>query len=599
MPVNTPIQIRRGLSTEWESINPILATGEPGFDTTNNILKIGDGINTWADRQMPATSDIYVYAKNATTGTLYKGQAVYINGALGNNPTLQLAIATGDVTSSKTLGLLKQDLAVNDFGYVVSEGILDGIDTDGASAAGDPIWLSPSISGGLLYGTDNKPYAPNHMVFIGYVLRKQLNNGRVYIKIQNGYELEELHNVAVTGATNGQFLQKSGSNGLWIPSSSGNFTTLLVNGTGVSLVGHTHTSSQITDFNSSVSGLLPVINIISGSGISVSSSSGSFTISSTASGGGGSVSPEDVMDILGTGLIGGTGISISYNDTNGTINVNLYASAITGYEELTTTKDTFTVSPGYLTGNLEVYYNGLKLINGQDYTATNGSSFTLAQSGVQGDVIEWAGLGGPAQYAQVSHSHTSSDISDFNSAVSGLLPTISNSGNNRILTSTGSSIGINAESNFTFDGTTLSHSAGNFASAGDAQHSILIARRTTTDATSNVVLTLDGDTPGVSNRLVLSAKSMWVFNLKLSAYNDTDSTGAWWIFRGGIRRDGANTTALIGSLITENDSEGNMSSASASIVADDTNDALEIRVTGLSSKNIRWVGVLDISQVSY
>jgi len=43
-----------------------------------------------------------------------------------------------------------------------------------------------------------------------------------------------------------------------LTSTSGNFTQrLLVNGTGVSVSGHTHTSSNIIDFNSSVSGLLP------------------------------------------------------------------------------------------------------------------------------------------------------------------------------------------------------------------------------------------------------------------------------------------------------------------------------------------------------
>lgn len=58
-------------------------------------------------------------------------------------------------------------------------------------------------------------------------------------------------------------------------------------------VGHTHTSNQISDFNSSVSGLLPVKNIISGSGISISSSSGNFTINSTSTG---SSSTELVYD---------------------------------------------------------------------------------------------------------------------------------------------------------------------------------------------------------------------------------------------------------------------------------------------------------------
>lgn len=813
MPVNDLIQLRKGTGAVWSSINPVLATGEPGYDLTNNILKVGDGTNAWADIISPATSEVYVYAKNATTGELTKGQAVYIDGAGGNNPTIALSVASGELTSSKTIGLLKQNLAVNEFGYIITAGILDNVNTNGSSD-GDPIWLSPTTPGGLVYGSANKPLAPNHLVFLGYVLRAQLNNGKIFVKVQNGFELEELHNVAVTGVTNGQFLQYNSSSGLWIPSSSGNFTTLqvnetlvptgvgsaghitywnnanslsydngqlywdsinnrlgigtttptanlhvngggakvdgalyiesgnfyfntfqndqsvfilgqndvwlfysdaandrigigsyppaykldvsgtvgfsstvsvpnigtgvdnsvvvldstgklrtdeidsrvwgsslidgagtanyipkwtdadtignsilydsgtnigigtnspsykldvvgtgnfsqnlLVNGTGVSLSGHTHSSSQITDFNSSVSGLLPVKDIIAGTGIIISANNGNYTINSSSSGG--SVSAEDVMDIIGTGIVAGTGISINYNDSEGNLTINLYAIGITGYEILTTTKDTFTVTPNYLVGNLQVYYNGFKLLDGEDYTATNGTSFVLNAPGASGDVVEWAGLGGPAQYAQLNHTHTISDITNFGSGVTGLLPTIANSGNNRILTSTGSSTGINAESNFTFDGTSLSHHAGNFANAGDAQHTILVVRRTTTDSTADVVLTLDGNTPGASNRPTIPAQSVWTFSLKLSAYNDTDSLGAWWIIRGGIRRNGANGTALVGSLVVENDSEGAMSGTSATVVADDTNEALEIRVTGLSSKNIRWVGVLDISQVSY
>ena len=54
------------------------------------------------------------------------------------------------------------------------------------------------------------------------------------------------------------FINTSGN----IIANSGNFTTLIVNGSGVSMGGHTHSSSDITNFNSSVSGLLPVKNII-------------------------------------------------------------------------------------------------------------------------------------------------------------------------------------------------------------------------------------------------------------------------------------------------------------------------------------------------
>lgn len=327
MPVNDIIQFRRGDFTEWASANPILASGEPGFDNTNNILKIGDGLNIWSDRPLIPTSDIYVYAKNATSGTLYKGQVVYINGALGSNPTLSLAIASSESTSTKTLGLLKQDLAVNDFGYVVSEGILDGIDTDEATSEGDPMWLSPTVSGGIIYGLVNKPLAPNHLVFLGYVLRKQQNNGRVYVKVQNGYELEELHNVATTGATNGQFLQYNSFSGLWIPSSSGNFSTLQVNGTGVSISGHKHIVDDITDFSNGVSNEVDTI-LSAGTGISLNYDVLNDTLSIN------SICPTGIgisnyntrwvnSNTLGTGIIydNGTNVGIGTSSPSALLNV--------------------------------------------------------------------------------------------------------------------------------------------------------------------------------------------------------------------------------------------------------------------------------------
>jgi hypothetical protein len=285
MPVNNLIQLRRGNFTTWSSQDTILSSGEPGYDLTSNILKIGDGVTSWLHLLPTASSDCYLYAKNTTGSSLTKGQAVYINDAQGNNPTIRLSIASNESGSSKTIGLLKQDLIHNAFGYVVTEGTLEGINTSLANNEGDTMWLSPVSSGGIIYGTANRPSAPNHMVFLGYVLRKQLNNGKVYVKIQNGYELQELHNVAVSDVTNGQFLQYSSSSGLWLASSSGNFTSLSINNTGVSISGHTHTSSNITNFNSSVSGLLPVKDIVPGNNITVSSVSGTYTINSTGGGG--------------------------------------------------------------------------------------------------------------------------------------------------------------------------------------------------------------------------------------------------------------------------------------------------------------------------
>ena len=151
-----------------------------------------------------------VNIKNGEGSTIYKGQPVYIKEADGSNIIVGLASNTGEATSSKTLGLLVQDsLAQNAFGTVITDGLLQGFDASTANA-GDPIWLGPT--GSLIYGLANKPYAPDHLVYLGVVTRAQ-NNGELFVKVQNGYELDELHDVNVTGVSSGQFLFRN--NNLW------------------------------------------------------------------------------------------------------------------------------------------------------------------------------------------------------------------------------------------------------------------------------------------------------------------------------------------------------------------------------------------------
>lgn len=155
---------------------------------------------------------LYVYVKNETGTTLTKGQAVYISGANGTNALVSLADADLENTSSKTLGLLVQTLAQGDHGYVITNGRLDGIDTSGATAAGDTVWLS-STAGGRVYV--NPPAKPAHAVYLGVVTRKHAVTGEIEVKVQNGYELQELHNVENGTPTTGDVLRYNSTNSLW------------------------------------------------------------------------------------------------------------------------------------------------------------------------------------------------------------------------------------------------------------------------------------------------------------------------------------------------------------------------------------------------
>jgi hypothetical protein len=144
-----------------------------------------------------------------------KGQAVYISGTTGQSGTNMLASKASnntESTSTKTMGLMEQSLAVNGIGYVITEGLLTGINTSMAQP-GDPVWLGQN--GNLLYGLNNKPKAPLHLVFIGIVTRAQQNNGEIFVRPQNGFELDELHDVKINTPLDGQTILYNSTSNLW------------------------------------------------------------------------------------------------------------------------------------------------------------------------------------------------------------------------------------------------------------------------------------------------------------------------------------------------------------------------------------------------
>ena len=158
-----------------------------------------DGVFALTANVNGAPDRMEIRVKCDETGGVTLGQAVYIYGANGGNKLIRKAIASGESTSSKTLGFVSQALAHNAFGYVVTEGHVDVSIAKGSAVEGDPVWLSPATAGGVVFGVAAKPSAPNHMVFMGYVTRiTGPNVTEIFVRVQNGFELEELHNVAIS-----------------------------------------------------------------------------------------------------------------------------------------------------------------------------------------------------------------------------------------------------------------------------------------------------------------------------------------------------------------------------------------------------------------
>ena len=211
-------------NTDWVTLNlsgyaPLASpafTGNP----TGPTAALGDNdtsLATTAFVQQELLSgtanakNLEVYVRNQTGSTLAAGAIVYINGATGNRPTVTLAQANNDANSAQTFGFVKASIANNGFGYVIVRGECENLDTS-AVAEGTQLYLSPTVAGAY---TTTKPSAPQHLVYVGIVVRSHPTQGVILVAVQNGYELDELHDVALASETNNDLLVYESSSDLW------------------------------------------------------------------------------------------------------------------------------------------------------------------------------------------------------------------------------------------------------------------------------------------------------------------------------------------------------------------------------------------------
>jgi len=190
------------------------APGTPGvgkiaWDTTNGTLQfyvLGGNYN------LPIGQSVIARAVNKTTGNLNllgsNYQVVKIAGATGQKLSFDLAQGNNDVNSAETLGVVLENINNNQEGFLMILGQIIDINTTGSLQGetwndGDQLYLSPTTPGAL---TKVKPVAPDHTVAIAYVEYAHVNHGKLFVKIQNGYELGELHDVYAPSPSNNQVL---------------------------------------------------------------------------------------------------------------------------------------------------------------------------------------------------------------------------------------------------------------------------------------------------------------------------------------------------------------------------------------------------------
>ena len=157
-------------------------------------------------------STVVAIVTNDDTVPLTRGTVVYSYGSQGDRVSVRMASASAEYSSSKTLGFVNSTIAVGQSGTVTLYGEMDKLNFDSPFVAGDALWL------GTTPGTYTrvKPQSPTHLVYLGVVQRANAGNGTAYIKVQNGYELEELHNVRIINPLSGQIIRIDSSGYQWV-----------------------------------------------------------------------------------------------------------------------------------------------------------------------------------------------------------------------------------------------------------------------------------------------------------------------------------------------------------------------------------------------
>jgi hypothetical protein len=213
-----------------------LQTGNIEFDLTPTNAPTGVGSMFWNDTagtldlklkggavtlQIGQETVARVVNKTTTNITLLEAnyQIVRVTGAQGQRPKVDLALANNDLNSTTTLGLVTETIANNQEGFITTSGQVQQINTTGSLqgetwADGDVLYLSGTIAG---QATNIKPAAPIHTVIIGFVEYAHITQGKIFVKVDNGYELEELHNVSAIAPNNNEVLTYDTPTLLWKP----------------------------------------------------------------------------------------------------------------------------------------------------------------------------------------------------------------------------------------------------------------------------------------------------------------------------------------------------------------------------------------------
>jgi len=119
--------------------------------------------------------EMVVAVCNISAGIITNGSVVYICGGQSGLPTIAKSIASNQVQSDNTIGIVTDDIGINGKGYVTSMGLVNGLNTS-LWAEGTALFLSSTQAGCF---TCVPPQYPNDALLVGYVTCQDSSIGSV------------------------------------------------------------------------------------------------------------------------------------------------------------------------------------------------------------------------------------------------------------------------------------------------------------------------------------------------------------------------------------------------------------------------------------
>jgi len=283
-------------------------------------------------------NSLFAYVTNAESISITKGQPVYAFGGTGDRMTVKLAFNTSDATSAQTVGLVySTSIAANQKGFIIIQGLLDNLSILPTStwSDGDPVYLG-ATAGAI---TKVKPYAPNHLVYLGIVTTASNGNaGRMYVRVQNGYELDELHNV--------QARTPALKDTLWYDNtvSPAQWKTASI----ATILGYTPLSQTLANTNIFVGNASNIATAVAMSGDATIANTGALTIASNLK----TSQITTILDGQGGVIQTGRGNNFLSIPFSGTITGWTILSSVSGSIEVAFWKDTYANYPPTVADNV-------------------------------------------------------------------------------------------------------------------------------------------------------------------------------------------------------------------------------------------------------